>query len=136
MRRTLTKQVLIGFGSPVLLADLGFAVSGYPWLVTKHPLLLWMVGVVSGILIIIGFLLPREQEQDARQPALINNNKQKFGPVTGGSASATRGSSSARGNHVTVNVNNPVPGLPPKETPQSSQKFCRLIADPPFRNCS
>jgi hypothetical protein len=108
----LTKRGLIGGGITLMLADLGFAISGYPSLVTKHPSLLWIVGGVSGILTLMGLFLPREQEQETLQPVVVNNNKQEIGNVAGGSASASA-------NQMTVNFNS-VPAFLPAETPQAS----------------
>ena len=119
MSRTRTKRVLIGVGFPVLLTDIGLAGSGYSLWVTKHPLLLWIVGGGFGHLHPDGRVPPSRAERDTPQTAVVNNNKQEIGYVAGGSASAARGSASATGNQVTVNFNS-VPAFAPAEASQAS----------------
>jgi hypothetical protein len=131
----LTKRGLIGGGITLMVADFGFAISGYPWLVTNHPSSLWIIGAIAIVLIAIGFILPREQEQNAPGPVLPNNNQQEIGTVAGGSVSVAGGSASAAGNQMTVNFNS-VPAFPPEEASQAWPKTPPLSGRTPFQNWS
>lgn len=108
----LTKRGLIGGGATLLLADVGFAISGYPSLVTHRPFSLWILGGIAMGLIILGFLLPGDSHHDSDKAAPANNNQQTIGSVAGGSA---------LGNQVTVNVQ-PVPAFAAAEIPPAPTK--------------
>jgi hypothetical protein len=115
------KRALIGGGITVFIADLGFAVSGYPSLVTSRPSILWIIGALALGSIVVGCFMPKGGRRDPLpSPMPQSNNQQTIGNVAGGSAI---------GNQVTVNVQ-PVSAFSPAEASQATAKSTEVDQSP------